>query len=144
MMKLCIYKEIDCRLPLKNIKFLFGKLTKIEAKDNWNGIINLIFTSDERMKSLNKQFRAKNRTTDVLSFNIDEPVSDESVFGEIYISVFKAKEQAQEYGETFSKEIIRLACHGSLHLFGYDHIKKKDLLLMKERENYYLNLVSNS
>ncbi|MFQ5454413.1 MAG: rRNA maturation RNAse YbeY, partial [Candidatus Zixiibacteriota bacterium] len=80
MMKLCIYKEIDCRLPLKNIKFLFGKLTKKEAKDNWNGIINLIFTSDERMKSLNKQFRAKNRTTDVLSFNIDEPVSDESVF----------------------------------------------------------------
>ena len=76
--------------------------------------------------------------TDVLSFNIDEISQEDGIFGEIYISVSAARKQAFSYGATLNEEILRLFCHGMLHLFGYDHMNKKDEKIMKEKENLFL------
>lgn len=81
------------------------------------------FISDSRMKQLNKSFRGKNSTTDVLSFPAepDEFDPSESSLGDIAISAEQAKKQAAENGLDLETEIKQLILHGVLHLCGYDH-----------------------
>jgi len=78
-------------------------------------IVNLI--GDGLMKKLNLKFRKKDKTTDVLSFNLNES----GILGEIYISYPKAKKQAKEYYVSMKDELRRLSGHGTLHLLGYTH-----------------------
>lgn len=144
-MQLLIHKE-NCteRIPRSKINSLFQTVFKKELKGKPKGIVNLIFTDDKMLKDLNKNYRNKNRATDVLSFNLDQPDTDEAVFGEIYISIDKAKEQAKDYNGTLSEEILRLVNHGFLHLLGYDHMNKDDETKMKAKEEFYLNKVYRS
>ena len=81
------------------------------------------FVSDRRMKELNKFFRNKDSTTDVLSFphEPDEFDPDKDNLGDIVISVEQARKQATENGLTLEGEIKQLILHGLLHLCGYDH-----------------------
>ena len=81
------------------------------------------FISDRRMKELNKFFRGKDSTTDVLSFTQepDEFDPDSNNLGDIVISVEQAAKQAEENGLTLENEIKQLILHGVLHLCGYDH-----------------------
>ncbi|NOY88674.1 MAG: rRNA maturation RNase YbeY [FCB group bacterium] len=139
-MNLEIYKETEIRIPRKKLEKLFGDVAKKELKSDAKGKVNLIFTSDKRIKDLNRQYRKIDKPTDVLSFNIDLPDTEDSIMGEIYISVPFAVKQARSYGENITEEILRLVCHGLLHLCGYDHQKEKDELLMKRLENFYLGL----
>lgn len=84
---------------------------------------SVAFVSDRRMKELNKLFRGKNDTTDVLSFphEPDEFDPDKDNLGDIVISVEQAARQAEENGLTLELEIKQLILHGVLHLCGYDH-----------------------
>lgn len=81
------------------------------------------FISDARMKELNRSFRGKNTTTDVLSFPFepDEFDSSEKQLGEIAVSAQQAQKQALENGLDLDTEIKQLILHGVLHLCGYDH-----------------------
>ncbi|HXG85861.1 MAG TPA: rRNA maturation RNase YbeY [Pyrinomonadaceae bacterium] len=83
----------------------------------------IAFISDRKMRALNKNFRGKNSTTDVLSFpfEADEFEEGENILGDIIISVERAKKQAEENGLDFETEIKQLILHGVLHLCGYDH-----------------------
>ena len=141
MMQLHIFKESQVRVPRKMIQSLFESIYEKELSKKSKGEVNLVFSHDKRLQELNNQFRQKDRATDVLSFNIDEPTDDDAVFGEIYISVETALIQAHEYKASLSEEIIRLSCHGFLHLLGYDHIDPKDEIVMKTKENLYLTKV---
>jgi len=91
-----------------------------EAKDRSGAIA---FVSDRRMKELNKLFRGKDSTTDVLSFphEPDEFDPDTANLGDIVISAEQAARQAEETGLTLENEIRQLILHGLLHLYGYDH-----------------------
>ncbi len=80
---------------------------------------NLIFIGDEKMKALNRQFRRKNKITDVLSFPTEK--NSKKMEGEIYISLPQARRQASLFGNKPEAEISRLTAHGFLHLLGYDH-----------------------
>jgi len=84
---------------------------------------SIAFVSDKRMTELNKFFRNKNSTTDVLSFphEPDEFDADNNGLGDIVISVEQAQKQAAENGLTLEGEIKQLILHGVLHLCGYDH-----------------------
>ena len=82
-----------------------------------NKTININFIDDRLMKKLNKKYRKKEGTTDVLSFNLNA----EGMLGEVYISVPQAKRQAKEYNCSLDQELWRLAKHGTLHLLGYTH-----------------------
>ncbi len=73
--------------------------------------------------------------TDVLSFEYN----DEELFGELYISVPKAKSQAPRWKNTLYAELKRLIVHGCLHLAGYDHLKKPERREMTAREDHYLS-----
>ena len=101
--------------------------------------LTVAFVSDHKMRQLNKQFRGKNSTTDVLSFQYEsdefesnkrqfvanEPTTlslqDSAFLGDIVISAEQAERQAKENGLTLENEIKQLILHGLLHLCGYDH-----------------------
>jgi len=77
-----------------------------------------VVTSDRELRHLNRDFRKKDYSTDVLSFPAAEP---HGILGDIAISFPMARRQASEYGHSVSQEIQILMLHGVLHLLGFDH-----------------------
>ncbi|MCP3741351.1 rRNA maturation RNase YbeY [Rossellomorea sp. BNER] len=105
--------------------------------------LSVSFVSNARIQDINRDYRDKDQPTDVISFALEEMGEDEieivgvnmpRVLGDIVISVEKTKEQAEEYGHSFSRELGFLALHGFLHLLGYDHIEEKDEKQMFQRQ----------
>ena len=86
--------------------------------------ISLVFTDDEGIRTLNREFRQKDTATDVLSFPLyqaEEPLLPHTSLGDIVISVERMAEQAKAYGPSQDRELSFLFVHGLLHLLGYDH-----------------------
>lgn len=107
--------------------------------------LSVTFVNDEAIREINKQYRDKDRATDVISFALEEMGEDEieivgadmpRVLGDIIISVDTAKAQAEEYGHSTNRELGFLALHGFLHLLGYDHMTKEDeeIMFTKQRD----------
>lgn len=95
--------------------------------------LNLVFAGERRIRALNKKYRGKDKTTDVLSFG--EFGEKETV--EIIVCLFQARKQAGRMGHSLEKEIGRLFLHGLLHTAGYDHEKSKaaaEKMRKKEKE----------
>ncbi len=101
--------------------------------------VNLIFVDDSRMYELNREFRGKEKTTDVLSFAMED--DDDPLLGEIYISIPEARRNAREYGITLTREIHKLFCHGLLHLQGIHHPTPQKRAIMAAKEDKYLALL---
>lgn len=98
--------------------------SSIQKIPETNGnFLTIIFISDRKMRQLNKDFRAKNSTTDVLSFPFEAEAFEavENNLGDIFISLEQAEKQARENNLAFEIEIKQLILHGILHLCGYDH-----------------------
>lgn len=91
----------------------------VKAVGNINDEITVILSGDSLVRKLNRKFLGKDRSTDVLSFDLSEP-SANSVVGEVYINLDRTRKQALEFDVSFWNELIRLAIHGILHLYGYD------------------------
>ena len=137
-MNLHIFKETQGRIPKKRLQRLFRKLSQEEKKPGWKGSVNLVFIDDKKMKQLNRQYRRIDKPTDVLAFLIDHPISKDSLLGEVYVSIPTANRQAKEDGRPVTEELVVLSCHGLLHLFGYDHMRKRDAEQMKALEDYFV------
>ena len=86
------------------------------------------------MRTLNRVYRKKDYTTDVISFAITETafpgVHNAQDLGDIFIATHQINRQARKNGISYKEELIRMLVHGILHLAGYDHIKKKDAKIM--------------
>ena len=94
-------------------------LTRARKAAALNGAVTVLLADDVRLKSLNRDFRRKNKPTDVLSFPAGE--NGEGVAGDLAISVETAARQAAEHGHALDDELRILVLHGVLHLAGYDH-----------------------
>lgn len=140
-MELRIHREAKTRLPGKLLQELFALVVRSERGSADRSVINLVVTTDQKIRRLNHQYRSKDKPTDVLSFLIDGPSAADGVYGEIYISAPTAKRQAAESGRTLIAEYLWLFCHGLLHLFGYDHHEAEQARLMRHREQEYLSQV---
>lgn len=118
----------------KDYSYLDDMLDIAIKKLNVKGIFTIIFIDDETMHEMNYKYRNVDRTTDVLSFALNDAKDDFeeklNVLGDIYISIPKMKAQAVEYGHSEKRELSFLAIHGLLHLLGYDHMKKEDEKVM--------------
>ncbi|MTI95655.1 MAG: rRNA maturation RNase YbeY [Firmicutes bacterium] len=79
--------------------------------------VNVIITSADFIRSLNRDYRQKDSVTDVLSF----PLEEAGMLGEVYICWQRTTEQAAEYGYSLKRELSWLVIHGLLHLIGYKH-----------------------
>ena len=103
--------------------------------------LSLNLVGDGRMRRLNREYRKKDRTTDVLAFAMRESASPVSaLLGDVVISVPTAQRQAKEGGRSLSEELAWLLVHGVLHLCGYDHERNEaEARRMKRREHMILN-----
>ncbi len=99
-----------------------------------NAEVSVTFTDNEGICKLNSEYRNIDKPTDVLSFPLtdfeggEEPPADEEVasLGDIVISLERAKEQANEFGHSFEREVAFLTVHSMLHLLGYDHVNSEE------------------
>lgn len=113
-------------------------------------LVSLLICGDNRIQQLNRDYRNKDKPTDVLSFPAHEnlrklsPSEDEVFLGDLAISIPTARRQAKEFHITVWDEFIHLYFHGLLHLLGFDHeISEKEEKLMQKWEDRALTLISD-
>lgn len=126
------------RMPTRRMAQLAGLIISGERR---SGTVNIILIGDARMKTLNRKYRGQDRTTDVLSFHLDDDDGDQPppLIGEIYISVPQAEKRARSLGHDLPDEILFLTAHGLLHILGHKHESMKKFQVMIERQLHYLN-----
>ena len=107
-----------------------------------NTIFDIIFIDDDKMHEMNKLYRGIDRTTDVLSFALNDNKHIDTVInslGDIFIYIPKMKSQAIDYGHSEKRELSFLVVHGLLHLLGYDHMEEQDEKIMFNLQDEILN-----
>jgi probable rRNA maturation factor len=115
-----VNRQRKYRLDLKRWETFVEKAMKVTSVPTES--VTVAFVSDRAMRELNRMWRHKVGTTDVLSFPATVDVAgEEPTLGDIVISVDRAETQARENGLTLENEIQQLILHGLLHLSGYDH-----------------------
>ncbi|UZW67442.1 rRNA maturation RNase YbeY [Priestia flexa] len=110
--------------------------------------VSITFVNNERIQEINREYRDKDKPTDVISFALEEMGEGEieifgeempRVLGDIIISVPRTVEQAEEYTYSFMRELGFLTVHGFLHLLGYDHETVEDEKQMFTRQKDILD-----
>ena len=133
-----VKEEIKELETVKKVLQCALKKEKIE-----NASFNLIIVDNQYIHELNKTYRNMDKETDVITFALEDEDSiilpnEERVLGDIYISIEKAKEQAESYGHSLLRELSFLAIHGFYHLLGYDHQTKEEETIMFQKQEEVL------
>ena len=134
---------------LKKKEIFFNKICKAFPKKfkfiNKKISLTLLLSNNKKIKKLNKNFRSKNKSTDILSFPLTKKVkiSKKTYIGDIILSYnFMDKPKSQNL-KNFKEKVIKTFIHGFLHLLGFDHIKNKDYIKMKKEEDkIYQSVIS--
>ena len=146
-----IYQDIEPKKEYEPIvKKVLTQCFKEEKLENSKLNITIILTTPKRIKEINKEFRKKDKETDVLSFpvferdELNEKIArndflHEDMLGDIVISIEQVEKQAQEYNHSFEREFSYMLVHGFYHLMGYDHIEEKDKQEMRPKEEKILS-----
>ena len=108
-------------------------LREAQSAVRLRGQVTVMLTTDATVRRLNRQFRGKNKATDVLSFPADAP-GPIKIAGDLAISVAIARRQAEERGHSLATEIKVLMLHGLLHLAGYDHEADSGQMARREQK----------
>lgn len=107
---------------------------KVEELDD-DVEVSVSFVGDEEIRDLNRDYRGVDKSTDVLSFPMDDEfIIDNRILGDVIINTRRVMEQAEELGHSHERELSYLTVHSILHLLGYDHIEDGDKKEMRERE----------
>lgn len=108
----------------------------INSENCKEGELNYIFCSDDYLHKINVDFLNHDTLTDIISF--DYSVGKE-LHGDIYISVERVEDNAQDFDVSFEDELARVMIHGILHYCGYKDKSDEDAKLMRTKEDYYLS-----
>jgi probable rRNA maturation factor len=142
MSKIEIFVQVNEEIAeLETVEKVLYSAIKHEKLENV--FFNLIIVDNKYIHELNKTYRNIDRVTDVITFALEDDdtvivPSDERILGDIYISLDRAKEQAEEYGHSLLRELSFLAVHGFYHLLGYDHMTKEDEKIMFQKQEEVL------
>lgn len=143
MNKIEIFNQIEEDIKELDIveKVLYSAMEKEHLE---NTSFNLIIVDNNYIHELNKNYRGIDRETDVITFALEDEDTviipdNERILGDIYISLDKARAQAEEYGHSFLRELSFLAVHGFYHLLGYDHQTKEEEKVMFAKQEEVLN-----
>ena len=99
--------------------------------------LNYIFCSDDYLLQINNDHLKHDYYTDIITFTLEE--RGEAVIGEIYISLDRIKDNSNIEKTNLLHETLRVIFHGSLHLCGYKDKKKDDIIILRQKEDYYIN-----
>ena len=127
------------RNPKTYIKKKLVKLNKIKLFKKKSKNHTIFLTNNKKMRELNKKFKNKNKTTDVLSFPFQNKINYKKniYLGDIAISYEIINKRSKN--SNFFVEFDKMWIHGYLHLLGHNHKKKKDFIKMQKLENLILN-----
>lgn len=128
----------DINFLLKN-KILIRKWINQTIKDESHQLqeLNFIFCSDDYLLSINQQFLKHDTFTDVITF--DNGTEKGKIYGDIFISIERIKENSKIFNTTFQDELHRVMIHGTLHLLGYTDKGKEAKAIMTQKESFYLS-----
>lgn len=128
------FEEIEpIKLHKKVVKNAFDFIIKSEQK--FPGEISVIFCSDNYLLKINEQYLNHNYYTDIVTFNY---VENSVISGDLFISVHRVDENANQMGVNFNEELYRVMFHGMLHLCGYNDKTNAEKKVMREKEDFYL------
>ena len=127
------------------LKIIREACKEIDIQDDLE--LSVIFVDDKRIHEINREYRQIDRSTDVISFALEdsEQYYIEGMpreIGDIFISIDHAKMQAEEYGHSFYREMCFLFTHGLLHLLGFDHMNEEDEKVMFGRQKTILDALN--
>ena len=132
---------------IKNKELFFKKICKAFPEkykfSNKKVSLTLLLSNNKNIKKLNKVFRKKNKSTDILSFPLDKKIkiSKNTYLGDIIISYnYLDKPRSQDL-KLFKEKVIKIFIHGFLHLLGFDHKKNKDYSKMLKEEDFLFNSI---
>lgn len=138
-MECVVYARVRPLISEREITRVVAYVLKQEKKPD--GVVSVSVIGDRRMRTLNRLYRGKDKTTDVLSFSALEGgwVGAGYEVGDIFISVPQIIRQAKVWEVTPKEEFVRMLVHGVLHALGYDHITKSDATIMFAKQEKYLS-----
>ena len=131
----CIGNVRGSQHSIRRVLSRARRVMKVRSKK----LVSVVLCDTKTITNLNRTYRKKNRSTDVLSFLYSKsPFSSDYLLGEIFICTPVARKQAQQYKNTFAEEIQLLTVHGFLHLLGFDHATQRQSQRMRRIENHIL------
>ncbi len=132
-------------LPQDKLQEWISSVLKEVERDGFS--LSLLFTDDEKIQELNRDFRGKDMATDVLSFSQIEGEEfgfENHFLGDIVIAVPYVTKQAQGLGHSVFEEVRYLILHGILHLMGYDHDENEDCEMSRLEKSIYKKLTGET
>jgi probable rRNA maturation factor len=130
----------DIEFSLTNESEISSWLSKvIENEDYKLSELNYIFCTDEYLLGINLEYLNHDTYTDIITFDNSE--DDDLIEGDIFISIERVRENANLFNVEFSNELYRVLVHGVLHLCGYHDKSNEESLLMRQKEDYYIQLL---
>ena len=143
MSKIEVFNQLD--EEIKELDTVLKVLESAVIKEKLEDVtFNLIIVDNEYIHELNKNYRGIDRETDVITFALEDedslimPEEVERNLGDIYISIDKARSQAEEFGHGLLRELSFLAVHGFYHLLGYDHMTEEEEKVMFKKQEEVL------
>ena len=143
MIKISVFSEEKAwSKKFKNTDIFFKEICKAFPKkykfSNKKVAFSLLLSNNKNIKKLNKNFRNKNKSTDILSFPLNKKIkfSKNTYLGDIIISYNYLNKPKSQDLESFKQKTIKIFIHGFLHLLGFNHIKNKDYFKMLREENF--------
>ena len=134
--------EIDQKLVKLKEKSIIKLVSVVmKSEDIKTAEILLIFTTDNVLMELKKEYFNQEHFTDVIAFRLND-YNEDKVEGEIYISVPQVSNNAKQYNQAFNKELSRIIIHGSLHLLNYKDKTPQEKIMMTKKEDYFLNKIN--
>lgn len=131
------FEKVQPRLKNRNqLKTFISFLVGNEKRDLHS--LNYIFCGDAVLLEINREYLAHDYFTDVISFDLSS--TPKEILADIYISVDRVRENARSLKLPFSEEFHRVMIHGLLHLCGYNDKTDSQRKLMRNKEDFYLNL----
>ena len=132
----------DVPLPEYNQDYMISWLSKAIKNELKNeGELCIIFCSDEYLLNYNKQYLDSDDLTDIITFDYSE---DNTLSGDLFISIPRVTENASSYKLPLIKELYRVVLHGILHLSGYDDADEDSCQQIKRKEEQYLQQLSDT
>jgi rRNA maturation RNase YbeY len=111
---------LEIPLPFEDERLRKYAVHVLESSGCRSASVNIVFIDDAAMSDLNEQYKKREGSTDVLSFDLSDDAAA-MLEGEVYVSLERARQQADELSVPFDGEIVRLVTHGLLHLAGRTH-----------------------
>ena len=134
------------------VRLEYDNTEKLDINENWvrsvcenilmdsnqdEASITFIFSNDDKLRKLKKEYFGEDVFTDTISFNLEE--ESDPIEGEVYISLERVSENAHTFQQDFITEYKRVIIHGCLHLLGYNDELPEDKIKMTELEETYLS-----